>query len=100
MILQTILKKTAWSMVLVGLLGCANVTQALDKAHLHIAAGISPNSLLYRYTIDKGFYQEEGLEVLPVQAGMLPGIQGLAAGTFDFTQILGQSAGAILRGLP
>ena len=87
-------------MVLAGLLGCANVTQALDKAHLHIAAGISPNSLLYRYTIDKGFYQEEGLEVLPVQAGMLPGIQGLAAGTFDFTQILGQSAGAILRGLP
>ena len=35
-----------------------------------------------------------------MQAGMLPGIQGLVAGTFDFTQILGQSAGAILRGLP
>ena len=56
--------------------------------------------MLYRYAIDKGFYQEEGLEVLPVQAGMLPGIQGLVGGNFDFTQILGQSAGAILRGLP
>lgn len=75
-------------------------TWALEQAHLHIAAGISPNSLLYRYTIEKGFYNEEGLEVLPVQAGMLPGIQGLVGGSFDFSQILGQSAGAILRGLP
>ena len=98
--MHTILKTTATSMALAVLLCFAGLAQALDKAHLHIAAGISPNSLLYRYTIDKGFYQEEGLEVLPVQAGMLPGIQGLVAGTFDFTQILGQSAGAILRGLP
>jgi NitT/TauT family transport system substrate-binding protein len=98
--LHTIVKTTAWSTVLAVLLCFAGLARALDKAHLHIAAGISPNSLLYRYTIDKGFYQEEGLEVLPVQAGMLPGIQGLVAGTFDFTQILGQSAGAILRGLP
>ena len=79
---------------------CFGTTWALDKAHLHIAAGISPNSLLYRYAIEKGFYHEEGVEVLPVQAGMLPGIQGLVGGNFDFTQILGQSAGAILRGLP
>jgi NitT/TauT family transport system substrate-binding protein len=98
--LQTILNETAWSIALALVLGLGGQAQALEKAHLHIAAGISPNSLLYRYTIDKGFYQEEGLEVLPVQAGMLPGIQGLVAGTFDFTQILGQSAGAILRGLP
>jgi NitT/TauT family transport system substrate-binding protein len=73
---------------------------ALETAHLHIAAGISPNSLLYRYSVEKGFYKEEGLDVLPVQAGMLPGIQGLVGGNFDFTQILGQSAGAILRGIP
>lgn len=98
--MQTILKATAWSMVLVMMLGFVGEIQALDKAHLHVAAGISPNSLLYRYAIDKGFYHEEGLEVLPVQAGMLPGIQGLVSGSFDFTQILGQSAGAILRGLP
>ena len=98
--MHTIVKTTASSMALVGLLCCAGLAQALDKAHLHIAAGISPNSLLYRYAIDKGFYQEEGLDVLPVQAGMLPGIQGLVGGNFDFTQILGQSAGAILRGLP
>ena len=98
--MHTILKTTAWSIALAVALSFAVEAQALEKAHLHIAAGLSPNSLLYRYAIDKGFYNEEGLEVLPVQAGMLPGIQGLVSGSFDFTQILGQSAGAILRGLP
>ena len=81
-------------------IGFAGTARALETAHLHIAAGISPNSLLYRYSVEKGFYKEEGLDVLPVQAGMLQGIQGLVGGNFDFTQILGQSAGAILRGLP
>jgi NitT/TauT family transport system substrate-binding protein len=81
-------------------IGSAGMVCALEQAQLHIAAGISPNSLLYRYSIEKGFYKEEGLEVLPVQAGRLPGIQGLVGGNFDFTQILGQSAGAILRGIP
>ena len=73
---------------------------ALEEVKLHISAGISPNTLLYRFTKEKGFYQEEGLELLPIQAGMLPGIQGLIGGNFDFSQILGQGAGAILRGLP
>jgi len=40
------------------------------------------------------------LDVRPIQAGMLPGIQGLVGGSFQFSQILGQGAGAILRGLP
>jgi NitT/TauT family transport system substrate-binding protein len=73
---------------------------ALDAVNLHVSAGISPNTLLYRFTKEKGFYREEGLEVLLIQAGMLPGIQGLVGGSFQFSQILGQSAGAILRGLP
>lgn len=99
MILRSILKALRFFVALVAIVGGQQV-EALDKAHLHIASGISPNSLLYRYAIDKGFYSEEGLEVLPVQASMLSGIQGLVSGSFDFTQILGQSAGAILRGLP
>lgn len=94
------LKITVGSMAMALLLGFSSIAQPLDKAHLHITSGTSPNVLLYRYAIDKGFYHDEGLEVLPVQAGMLPGIQGLVSGNFDFTQILGQSAGAILRGLP
>ena len=68
--------------------------------NLHISAGVSGNALLYRFAIEKGFYREEGLDVRPIQAGMLPGIQGLVGGSFHFSQILGQGAGAILRGVP
>jgi NitT/TauT family transport system substrate-binding protein len=73
---------------------------ALDQVHVHVSAGISPNTLLYRFTQEKGFYREEGLDALLIQAGMLPGIQGLVGGSFHFSQILGQGAGGILRGLP
>ena len=81
-------------------LGLPHFSWGLDEFNLHISAGISPNTLLYRFTKEKGFYREEGLEVLPIQAGMLPGIQGLVGGNFHASQILGQGAGAILRGLP
>ena len=73
---------------------------ALDEDNHHISAGISGNALLYKFTIEKGFYREEGLDVRAIQAGMLPGIQGLVGGSFHFSQILGQGAGAILRGVP
>ena len=33
-------------------------------------------------------------------AGMLQGIQGLIGGSFDYSQMLGQGGGAILRGAP
>ena len=73
---------------------------ALDEVNLHISAGVSGNALLYKFANEKGFYREEGLDVRPIQAGMLPGIQGLVGGSFHFSQILGQGAGAILRGVP
>jgi NitT/TauT family transport system substrate-binding protein len=81
-------------------LGYARESSALDEVNLHISAGVSGNALLYKFTKEKGFYREEGVEVLPIQAGMLPGIQGLVGGSFHFSQILGQGAGAILRGVP
>ena len=81
-------------------LGYASESFALDEVNLHISAGISGNALLYKFTLEKGFYREEGLDVRPIQAGMLPGIQGLVGGSFHFSQILGQGAGAILRGVP
>lgn len=81
-------------------LGLTRSALALDEVNLHISAGISGNALLYKFAIEKGFYREEGLDVRPIQAGMLPGIQGLVGGSFQFSQILGQGAGAILRGLP
>jgi ABC-type nitrate/sulfonate/bicarbonate transport system substrate-binding protein len=73
---------------------------AVDAINLHVSAGISPNTLIYRFAKEKGFYREEGIDLLMIQAGMLPGIQGLVGGSFHFSQILGQGAGAILRGLP
>ena len=88
------------SLVVLILLSITGIASALDQLNLHISAGISPNTLIYRFTREKGFYREEGLEVLPIQAGMLPGIQGLVGGSFQASQILGQGAGAILRGLP
>ncbi len=81
-------------------LGLARDSYALDEVNLHISAGVSGNALLYRFAIEKGFYREEGLDVRAIQAGMLPGIQGLVGGSFHFSQILGQGAGAILRGVP
>src|SRR5262249_49896955 len=81
-------------------LGLAKTSLALDAVNLHISAGVSPNALLYRFTKENGFYREEGLDVLTIQAGMLPGIQALIGGSFHFSQILGQGAGAILRGVP
>jgi NitT/TauT family transport system substrate-binding protein len=87
--------------VLLGLsLVSAVPSSALDEVNLHISAGVSGNALLYRFANEKGFYREEGLDVRPIQAGMLPGIQGLVGGSFHFSQILGQGAGAILRGVP
>jgi len=80
--------------------GFAQPSFALEPVNLHISAGVSPNALIYRFTKEKGFYREEGLDVLPIQAGMLPGIQGLVGGSFQVSQILGQGAGAILRGVP
>ena len=80
--------------------GLCRPALALDEVNLHISAGISGNALLYKFTIEKGFYREEGLDVRAIQAGMLPGIQGLVGGSFHFSQILGQGAGAILRGVP
>jgi NitT/TauT family transport system substrate-binding protein len=93
----TALALLAWTVLISSF---ARSSLALDQVNVHISAGISPNTLLYRFTKEKGFYREEGLDVLLIQAGMLPGIQGLVGGSFHFSQILGQGAGAILRGLP
>jgi hypothetical protein len=73
------------------LLSLTTAAAALDPVNLHVSAGISPNTLIYRFTNEKGFYREEGLELLPIQAGMLPGIQGLVGGSFHVSQILGQA---------
>lgn len=97
---NSVMKRILFIAVVVSGIGLTKTSLALDQVNLHISAGVSPNALLYRFTKEKGFYREEGLDVLPIQAGMLPGIQGLVGGSFQFSQILGQGAGAILRGVP
>ncbi|MGH7888563.1 MAG: hypothetical protein ACREPG_11900, partial [Candidatus Binatia bacterium] len=71
-----------------------------DEAKVHVSGGVSPNNLLFRIGIEQGYYREDGIETQPIQAGTLIGIQGLVAGSFDFSQIIGQSGTAILRGAP
>ena len=101
---KSILRNPASNLLLISCLawtlGSARDSGAVDEVNLHISAGVSGNALLYKFTIEKGLYREEGLDVRAIQAGMLPGIQGLVGGSFHFSQILGQGAGAILRGVP
>jgi NitT/TauT family transport system substrate-binding protein len=99
--LNMMISRTFSFLLIVSLcLGIARASFAVDEVNLHISGGVSGNALLYRFTLEKGFYSDEGLDVRPIQAGMLPGIQGLVGGSFHFSQILGQGAGAILRGVP
>ena len=48
---------------------------------------------------DKGFYKDNGLDTLTIMAQPQVGVQGLIGGSFDFSQILGASTTAIMRGV-
>lgn len=76
------------------------VAFALDEAKIHVAGTPNITSFVFYVGKDKGFYREEGIELQPIMAGMLQGIQGLIGGSFDYSQMLGQGGGAILRGAP
>lgn len=80
--------------------GLADVCFALDEAKVHVAGTPNITSFVYHVGKEKGFYREEGIELQPIMAGMLQGIQGLIAGSFDYSQMLGQGGGAIMRGAP
>ena len=82
------------------LLGHAPAAVALDQVNLHVSGSGSPFPLIFKVGVQNGFYKEESLEMLPITAQLLTGIQGVVAGSFDFSQILGQGSAAILRGIP
>ena len=96
--------RTTRSMAAVAALFCGFVFAApawtLDRVNLHVTGSGSPFPLIFKVGIENGYYKEEGLEVLPITAQLLTGIQGVVAGSFDFSQILGQGSAAILRGVP
>jgi ABC-type nitrate/sulfonate/bicarbonate transport system substrate-binding protein len=73
---------------------------ALDDVKVHTSGSTSANVLVYKIAQEKGFYREENLSVLTITATSQAGIQGLVGGSFDFSQILGQTSAAILHGAP
>lgn len=95
--------KARSALLIVTLASCAissNVSFALDEAKIHVAGTPNITSFVYHVGKEKGFYREEGIELQPIMAGMLQGIQGLIGGSFDYSQMLGQGGGAIMRGAP
>ena len=72
----------------------------MDEAKIHVAGTPNITSFVYHVGKEKGFYIEEGIELQPIMAGMLQGIQGLIGGSFDYSQMLGQGGSAIMRGAP
>lgn len=78
----------------------AGPAMALDDVKVHTSGSTSANVLIYKIAQERGYYKEEGLNVLTIAATSSAGIQGLVGGSFDFSQILGQTSAAILHGAP
>lgn len=72
---------------------------AADTAKVHRTGVGSPNAFLFVAGVDKGFYAANGLDTLTIMAQPQVGVQGLVSGSFDFSQILGATTTAIMRGL-
>jgi NitT/TauT family transport system substrate-binding protein len=82
------------------LIGIARPAVAIDEVKVHTSGSTSANVMIYKIAQERGFYKEENLNVLTVAATSSAGIQGLVGGSFDFSQILGQTSAAILHGAP
>jgi NitT/TauT family transport system substrate-binding protein len=78
----------------------ARAAAALEDVKVHTSGSTSANVLIYKIAQERGFYREQGLNVLTIMATSQAGIQGLLGGSFDFSQILGQTSAAILHGAP
>jgi ABC-type nitrate/sulfonate/bicarbonate transport system substrate-binding protein len=89
-----------WSFCLVLGLALPRIAAALDDVKVHTSGSTSANVLIYKIAQERGFYREENLNVLTITATSQAGIQGLVGGSFDFSQILGQTSAAILHGAP
>ena len=72
---------------------------AAETAKVHRTGIGSPNAFIFVAGIDKGFYRDNGLETLTIMAQPQIGVQGLIGGSFDFSQILGATTTAIMRGV-
>lgn len=76
------------------------IGHSLDEVKIHVSGSTSFNAMIFQIGEQKGYYKENGLKVLLIMASSQAGIQGLLGGSFDASQILGQSSAFILRGAP
>jgi ABC-type nitrate/sulfonate/bicarbonate transport system substrate-binding protein len=94
------MKFSLLSLILMACFALPRPSGALDDVKVHTSGSTSANVLVYKIAQEKGFYREENLNVLTITATSQAGIQGLVGGSFDFSQILGQTSAAILHGAP
>lgn len=80
--------------------GFPRFSHSLDEVKVHVSGSTSFNAMIFQIGEQKGYYKENGLKVLSIMASSQAGIQGLLGGSFDVSQILGQSSAFILRGAP
>ena len=96
------MKRIRWFISLIIVVGCFpsfhGLALALDPVKIHVGGGASPFTLIFRHAEDKGYYKDEGLRLEAIAATMQAGIQGLVGGSFNFTQIMGQTSAAVMRG--
>jgi ABC-type nitrate/sulfonate/bicarbonate transport system substrate-binding protein len=88
--------------VFVSVLICAVLlpgASAADTAKVHRTGVGSPNAFIFVAGVEKGFYAANGLDALTIMAQPQVGVQGLISGSFDFSQILGATTTAIMRGV-
>ncbi|SRR5579884_840149 len=78
-------------------------SQATDTALVPINVtnfGPSVNTAFLQYGLKKGYYRDEGLDVSVQFAEAAVGVQLVAAGHMDFSQAVGSSLAAAVRGAP
>jgi NitT/TauT family transport system substrate-binding protein len=92
-------RSTFLLIVILLLAGAPRFADATDTAKVHRTGIGSPNAFLFVAGIDKGFYKDQGLDTLTIMAQPQVGVQGLIGGSFDFSQILGATTTAIMRGI-
>lgn len=73
--------------------------RAAETVKVHRTGVGSPNAFIFVAGVEKGFYAANGLDALTIMAQPQVGVQGLISGSFDFSQILGATTSAIMRGV-
>src|ERR1043166_9518330 len=78
----------------------ASLSLAADRPGRIAYAGISIGAMVPALAIDKGFFQQEGLQIEFISMQTSTGIAALTTGEIDYTTTASSAFGAALRGLP